>query len=221
MTPGNQPSSNPQGPSIKLDGQPIAIASALKPNSLSEIVTQLERLAIQQDRVLCSLSINGIPVPLPAESLPHQPIRLVEANSIPIRAFAQQIIHAVREKIFVLEEQVHAILLLVLINEIGFARRAWGHLLPSFKAPLYQLSLLEELKNRAIEPLQQLSRNLKEHWNLIDGIHAQLDLVLHGEDAEQARLEFSDVLDRRLLPWLAELNRHLSQCNAAQDSFLS
>jgi hypothetical protein len=97
-------------------------------------------------------------------------------------------------------EEVQSAISTVLINDIETSRELWWKLAATLKSPLLTLSLLPEVTGRA--SLGQLRK-----WQLqqLAWVIRDVDDTCRGEETRA----LSDVLERRVLPWLATLGDSL------------
>ena len=206
--------SSPETIQITLDGQSIALPQECK-RSLRDIFSYLEQLAVQQDRILASVSVDGTTVAAPCLQSPSQTFQQIEANSISLNDLGSHVLLVARDQVQQLLSRVEAIQMLVLINDWPVAQQLWCDLVPDFKTPMLELSFLQELWGERLSATKIGDKSLAQHWDQIGRIQAEVELVL---TRRQDILDFSDILEKRLLPWLKLL---LSFLNQLQDSACS
>jgi hypothetical protein len=193
---------------VLLDGQPIALPPERR--SLGAIRTYLETLALENQRMLCSWSVDGLEgrsaknaAPRPANCADSAKIsfsrieaRTVSLNEMPLRMLETALQEAVQARI-----AVEAAVTLVLINDGAVARELWWDLARKLKEPLLTLSLLPETIYQpapGCASLQQL-----RVWQL-----QQLATIIQAVDEACWQTEtaaLSNALENRALPWLNNL----------------
>ncbi len=184
---------------ISLDGMPVAIP--LERSSLNSIRCFLETLALEKQRVLCSLNIDGraanlaLPLVQPGafSRVDAESVALDESFVLLLKTALQQVEHA--------RECVETALTLVLINDRNVACELWWNLARQLKEPVLTLSLLPDhicgpANGRA--PLRQLRK-----WQLeqVAIIVREVDQACRAGDT----IQISNALERRVLPWLQKM----------------
>ena len=161
----------------------------------------LETLALEQQRVLCSLSIDGESASL---ALPLNQVRTfyrVEAQTTDLKGTSILLLKTALQQAELARECVETAITLVLINDGHVAHELWWNLARQLKEPVLTLSLLPD---NACEPrhdgasLTQLRR-----WQLeqVAAIIRGVDEACHSEDT----IPLSNALENRVLPWLQKL----------------
>jgi len=189
---------------VKLDGSLVEIPSERR--SFAAICSYLESLALQQQRILCSLNVDGQPVNLAQPRSRSKRFARIEGETMGLNDVPAQLIKAALQQTANVRTRVQSAVELVLINGGQHARELWWNLSSGLKEPLLTLSLLPEnicgpANGRA--SLMQLRK-----WQL-----QQLGCVIKDVD-EACRSEdptaLSDALEKRALPWLDMLHESLS-----------
>jgi hypothetical protein len=191
------------GVEVKLDGASVSVPSERR--TFSAIRSYLEALALQQQRILCWITVDGEAVPLTQPRHVGDEFALVEGETMDLSEVPLQLIKGALHQTGVARERVRSAVDLILINDSGRARELWWTLSTVLKEPLLTLSLVPDgicgpENGRA--PLIQLRK-----WQL-----QQLGCVIQDVD-EACRWEdpgmVSDALEQRVLPWLDHLHESL------------
>jgi hypothetical protein len=196
--------SDGEGLEVILDGQPVCLPSGRR--SLTAIRSYLDILALERQRILYSLRIDGEPAN-PGQPLTEEAVfTRVEGETIDLEQMPLQLITAALQQTARTREQVQSAVALVLINNVPAAREFWWKLARELTEPLLTLSLLPETicgpaNGRA--SLRQLCK-----WQL-----QQLAIILKDVDAvcwSEDPMALSAALENRVLPWLDSLRQSLS-----------
>ena len=189
---------------VKLDGLPIELAPERR--SFVSIRSYLESLALQQQRILCSLHVDGEPVNLTQPRIPSKPFARVEGETMSLSEVPVQLVKAALQQTGAVRSRVQSAVDLVLINEAPRARELWWSLSTALKEPLLTLSLLPETICGPAAGGASLGQ--LRNWQL-----QQIGCVIKDVD-EACRLDdtaaLADALERRALPWLDNLHESLS-----------
>lgn len=189
---------------VTLDGQAVDL-SLKQGKSLHAIRTRLETMALKRNRVLFSLTVNGVPVSLGESMSPFKTFHKVAARTISFSQLSFQLIGVAADQVNTLHERVERMALQVMINEWSKAEEMWWDLMPDLKDPLLTLSFVPQ----AIEMLphgQDISaRAVKRFTDDLVLILEDIDAILERQEL----LEFSDALENDLLPWLRSLGHCL------------
>ncbi len=188
---------------VKLDGQAVEIPSERR--SFSGVCAYLEAMALRQQRILCSLVVDGESINLTQPPAFVKSFTNIEAETMGLTEVSVQLIKAALQQTLFVREQVQSAVELVLINEGSRARELWWNLSLALKEPLLTLSLLPEGicgPNHGQASLMQLRK-----WQL-----QQLGVVI--QDVNNAcewdnPAVLSDALEIRVLPWLDKLRDSL------------
>jgi hypothetical protein len=184
---------------VFLDGLPVTIPAGR--NSPNAIRCYLETLALENQRVICALSIDGyatnLSLPLPRygkfSRIDAESVALDESVLLLLKTAYQQTNHA--------RECVETALTLVLINDANVARELWWNLARQLKEPVLTLSLLPDHlcgQTHGSASLKQLRK-----WQLeqVASLIRHVDEACHSGDT----INISDALENRVLPWLEKL----------------
>ena len=185
-------------PEVTLDGAAIVLPAAAF-FFLGAIRAHLEAVALKRQRVLCALSVDGVPLNL-SRGLPRVArFQRVTGETLGFEQLSRQLAWATHEQIVLLRTRVEATALRMVINEGAQAQRLWWELMPDLKAPLLTLIFLPEIcgdqaSKILVEPLAGIIVDLN---HVLDEINAA---CYHGDV-----LELSATLELQLLPWLDRL----------------
>jgi len=189
---------------VKLDGLTVDIPPERR--SFTGIRSYLESLALQQQRILCALNVDGEPVNLTQPRKVSKAFAHVEGETMSLNEVPSQLVKAAMQQAATVRSRVQITVELVMINSIKPARELWWNLSTSLKEPLLTLSLVPDNicgPQHGNGSLMQLRK-----WQL-----QQLGCIMQEVD-EACRSEevalLSDVLEKRALPWLDTLIESLS-----------
>lgn len=192
------------GIDVKLDGLSVEIPPERR--SLSGICAYLESMALQRQRILCSLVVDGEPINLTQPPSGAKTFANIEAETMGLHDVPLQLIKAALQQTICVREQVQTAIELVLINEGGRAQELWWNLSLALKEPLLTVSLLPERICGSGEGQASLMQLRK--WQL-----QQLGAVIQDVNnacAWDSPLVLSDALEIRVLPWLENLREFLT-----------
>lgn len=192
------------GIDVKLDGLSVEIPPERR--SLSGICAYLESMALQRQRILCSLVVDGEPINLTQPPSGAKTFSSIEAETMGLQDVPVQLIKAALQQTIFVREQVQAAIELVLINEGGRVQELWWSLSLALKEPLLTVSLLPEGICRPGEGQASLMQLRK--WQL-QQLGAVIQDVNNACDWDNP-LVLSDALEIRVLPWLENLQEFLT-----------
>lgn len=174
--------------------------------SLSGICAYLESMALQRQRILCSLNVDGEPINLTQPPSGAKNFTNIEAETMGLNDVPVQLVKAALQQTIFVREQVQTTVELVLINEGERAKELWWELSLALKEPLLTLSLLPEGICGPGEGQASLMQLRK--WQL-QQLGAVIQDVNNACEWENATL-LSDALEIRVLPWLEKLQDFLT-----------
>ena len=187
---------------ITLDGSPVEIPAGR--SSLNSIRSHLDTLALSQQRVLSVLLVDGQPADLALSLACGVEFHHVEAESIALDCLPLLLLTTAQQQAERTRQAAEIALTLVLINHAAAARELWWDLARQLKEPVLTLSLMPENICRLCggTAFEQLRK-----WQLeqIAAIVREVDSVCGFEDT----LKISDALEKRVLPWLRQLNEQI------------
>ena len=184
---------------IILDGLPVGAPKEYR--SLPAIRCYLETLALEKQRVLCSLNVDNKPVNLALPLINARNFRRVEAGTIDLEESTLLLLKTALQQADQTREYVETAVTLVLINNISVARELWWNLARQLKEPVLTLSLLPDDACGPANGRASLTQLRKWQLEQIAVIIKEVDATCHAEDA----ISLSNALENRVLPWLQNL----------------
>jgi hypothetical protein len=185
---------------VTLDGLQVTLPKGRR--SLAGIRSYLETIALEQQRFLCSFSIDGEQIHLSRQLTGRRKFHRVEANSITLDELPLQILKAAYQQAEVARERVESALTLVLINNGCAAREVWWELVKDLKEPVLTLSLLPDNICGPAEGRASFTQMRKWQLEQIAAIVKDVDEAASSEDP----IVLSNALENRVLPWLRNLS---------------
>jgi hypothetical protein len=189
---------------ITLDGLPVGLPSGCR--SLNAIRCRLETLALERQRILCSLNVDGQPVNLALPLLDRRICCRVEAETVALEETPVLLLKKALQQTAHARECVETALTLVLINDGQVAREIWWNLASVLKEPVLTLSLLPENICQPSDNRTSLAQLRKWQLEQIAAIIGDVDEACHSEDT----IPLSNALENRVLPWLQSLSELIS-----------
>jgi hypothetical protein len=189
---------------ITLDGLPVGLPSGCR--SLNAIRCRLETLALERQRILCSLNVDGRPVNLALPLLDQGICCRVEAGTVALEETALLLLKKAYQQTDYARECVETALTLVLINDGPVAREVWWNLVSVLKEPVLTLSLLPENICQPSNNRTSLAQLRKWQLEQIAAVIRDVDQACHSEDT----IPLSNALENRVLPWLQNLGELIS-----------
>jgi hypothetical protein len=185
---------------ITLDGFPVELPAGHR--SLSAIRCYLEALALEKQRILYSLSVDGVPVNLALPLVRKGVFRRVDAGTAALKETSVLLLKTALQQAELAREYVETAVTLVLINNGHVARELWWNLARQLKEPVLTLSLLPD--NACGPSTGGASLTQLRKWQLeqVAAIIRDVDEACHSEDT----IPLSNALENRVLPWLQKLN---------------
>ena len=185
------------GVQVTLDGKPVELAIH-QGRSLQAIRTHLEALALRRGRVLFALSVNGKPVSLGRPVSLFKTFHKVVARTVGFNQLGFQLIAVAEAQVDGLHERIEQLSLQIMINDWTKAEELWHEIMPELKDPLLTLSFIPNVIELLPNGQEIGARAIKRFSEELVVILEAIDLIL----ARQELLEFSNVLENQLLPWL-------------------
>jgi hypothetical protein len=189
---------------ITLDGLPVGLPSGYR--SLNAIRCRLETLALEKQRILCFLNVDGQPVNLDLPLLDQRVFSRVEAGTVALEETPVLLLKKALQETAHARACVETALTLVLINDGQVAREVWWNLASALKEPVLTLSLLPENICRPSDHRTSLAQLRKWQLEQIAAIIRDVDEACHFEDT----IPLSNALENRVLPWLQNLGELIS-----------
>jgi hypothetical protein len=189
---------------VLLDGQPLEIPANRR--SLAAIRSYLAILAMEQQRILRSLTVDGEPANLTQPLTNHSNFTCIEAETLDLAQLPLQLIKTAIQQVACARSELNSAVVLVLINDGKLAREFWWNLAVQLKEPLLTMSLLPETAgclHRGHASQTQLRK-----WQLqqLAAILREIDEACWFEDTRV----LSHALESRALPWLDNLEQSLN-----------
>ncbi len=184
---------------VKLDGLTVDVPPERR--SFTGIRSYLESLALQQQRILCALNVDGEPVNLTQPRKISKAFAHVEGETMSLNEVPAQLVKAAMQQAVNVRSRVQTTVELVLINTIRPARELWWNLSTSLKEPLLTLSLVPESACGAQNGKDSLAQLRKWQLQQLGRIMQEVDEACRTDDVSQ----LSDVLEKRAIPWLDSL----------------
>ncbi|MGB7768742.1 MAG: hypothetical protein WBN22_07795 [Verrucomicrobiia bacterium] len=182
-----------------MDGLPVS--PPLEYRSLPAIRCYLETLALEKQRILCSLTIDDEPVNLALPLVKGMGFCRVAAETIPLEERSLLLLKTALQQADQARAYVETAVTLVLINEVRVARELWWNLAKQLKEPVLTLSLLPDDACGPANGRASLTQLRKWQLEQIAAIIKDVDAVCHAEDT----IPLSNALENRVLPWLRNL----------------
>ncbi len=184
---------------VILDGLPVGLPS--EHQSLAAIRCHLEMLALEKQRVLYSLVVDGhaANVALPLQGPGN--FSRVEAGTVPLEETSLLVLKKAFQQTDYARECVETALTLVLINNDRVANEVWWNLAMVLKEPVLTLSLLPDNFCGVADARASSSRLRKWQLEQIASIIREVDEVCHSKDT----ILLSNALENRVLPWLKNM----------------
>jgi hypothetical protein len=189
---------------VMLDGLPVGLPFGQR--SLGAIRCHLEVLALERQRILYSLNVDGQPVNLTMPVLDQRIVCRVEGGTVALEETSLLLLKKAFQQTDYARECVETALTLVLINDGQVAHEVWWNLALILKEPVLTLSLLPD--NVCGTPGGHTSPTQLRKWQLeqIAAIIRDVDEACHSQDT----IPLSNALESRVLPWLQHLSELIS-----------
>jgi hypothetical protein len=198
------PSSGALGPGeeveITLDGMPVE--APLDKRSLNAIRYRLESIALGQQRVLCSLNVDGAAADLFEPLSPQKAFFRVEGETVGLNETAVLVLKTAARQVGQARASVEQALTLVLINGNAVAKEMWWELARQLKDPVLTLSLLPENNLGSLNGGVSLTQLRRWQLEQVSVIMQDVDEACQREDT----IHLSNALENRVLPWLEKLS---------------
>lgn len=192
----------PENLEVLLDGRLVKLPAERR--SLSAIRTYLETLALENDRVLCSFSVDGDTANLPwcGEKISFT---RVEGQTVVLTQMPRRMLETAYKETTSARSAVEAAVTLVLINNGDVARELWWNLARRLKEPLLTLSLLPESLYHAAPGCASLSQMRRWQLQQLATIMENVDAACYSTDPAA----LSNALETHVLPWLDKLEQNI------------
>ncbi|MGD0349389.1 MAG: hypothetical protein ABSB84_03625 [Verrucomicrobiota bacterium] len=187
------------GIEVTLDGLPVKPPEGHR--SLNAIRCYLETLALERQRVLCSLHVDGDWVNLALPLIHCGTFHRVEAGTVTLKETSVLLLKTALQQAELAREYVETAITLVLINDSGVARELWWNLARQLKEPVLTLSLLPDSACGPATGGASLTQLRKWQLEQVAAIIKDVDEACHSEDT----VPLSNALENRVLPWQQQL----------------
>ena len=184
---------------VTLDGEALQLPAGR--HSLNSIRSFLEMRALEKQRVLSVLFLDGEPVNLNLLFANTNGGSRIEAESISLNQLPLLLLNNAQAQVCSVREAVETAISLVLINSPSIACEVWWNIACQLKEPVLTLSLMplgvcKACSNTSFDQLRK--------WQLeqIAAIVKEMDVVCQSLDT----LKISDALENRVLNWLTKLD---------------
>ena len=184
---------------VTLDGEPVRVPAGRC--SLNSIRCLLETFALEKQRMLSSISVDGQPADLAGTRPGAAVFFRVDAESIPLGELPLLLLTTAQQQVDRVREAVENALTLVLINNRATARELWWNIARQLKEPVLTLSLMPDPVCKLCSSVS-FERLRRWQFKQIATIVREVDAVCETGD----NITISDALERRVLPWLQKLN---------------
>lgn len=189
---------------VVLDGLPVGLPSEHR--SLGAIRCHLETLALEKQRILYSLSVDGQPVNLALPALGRGSFYRVEAGTVALEETSLLVLKKAFQQTDHARECVETALTLVLINNGQVAYEVWWNLALVLKEPVLTLSLLPDNVCGTADGHTSATQLRKWQLEQIASIIREVDEACRSKDT----IPLSNALENRVLPWLQNLSELIS-----------
>ncbi len=206
MTGKSKPSRSLPAIQVNLDGQAIQL-SPEELQALTALREVMERVAKRHNALLVATLVDLVAVRFDDDREAAKDLQGVAGKAAAGKDKTAVSVAALRTRTAPLSGRVSELALLATINSWPVVERLWWDFLPTLRSTVLNLSLLEDICGRKMSSIRAGARNLSEHLQELSPILKEVSDCL----AREQPLEFSDVLELRLVPWLAGLSAFLHQ----------
>jgi len=186
---------------VRLDGLSIGLPATI--HSLTAIRSYVETLALGQQRILCSLIVDGNPANLNQPLNTREHFHHIEAESVGLDDMPLQLLKTAKQQTAAARTEVESAVSLVLINDGKVAREFWWELAHKLKEPLLTISLLPDNFCGPQNGCASLSQLRKWQLQQLATIIRDVDESCHTENTTL----MSNTLESRALKWLDQLEQ--------------
>jgi len=185
---------------ILLDGNPVTVPA--QRSSLNAIRCYLETLALEKQRVLCALQVDGYAANLDLPLMYNGAFSRVEAKTVALDESFVLVLQTASQQARQVRDCVETALTLVLINNQNVAREIWWNLARHLKEPVFTLSLLPDHLCGPANGSASLKQLRKWQLEQVATIIREVDDACNNGGT----IQISDALENRVLPWLENLS---------------
>jgi hypothetical protein len=188
---------------VLLDGCPVDLPYGHR--SLSAIRSYLESLALQQQRVLYSFSVDGAPALPRQDACPRSAFFRVEAQTLDLDEMPVRLLDMAVQQVSHADSRLQSAISLVLINDGSVAREFWWDLARELKQPLLTLALLPDAITGSGYAGASVSQLRKWQLQQLGAILMDVDEACRAKDP----MFLAAALETRVAPWLSNLRSNL------------
>lgn len=181
---------------VTLDGRAVPLPPQRR--SLAAVRAYLETLALEQQRILIALKVDGDPVSLSGALISDTPFARIEAETIDLTQIPLHLVKTAMHQGQKVRNHALMAISLVLINEGEEARAVWWDLAQDLKQPLVTLSLMPLDACKTSKGSASLLQLRKWQLEQLGAIIKAVDSYAAGED----NVLLSDAIEERVMPWL-------------------
>lgn len=186
---------------VLLDGQVVRLPAERR--SLSAIRTYLETLALENERILCTFSVDGRPANIPQTHPERFAFYRIEGQTMGLTDMPLRMLETALREAAQARAAIETAVIVVLINNGAVARELWWDMARKLKEPLLTLSLLPENIYQPVAGCASLLQMRK--WQL-----QQLATIIRDVDEacwSATTDALSNALENRALPWIDKLQQ--------------
>jgi hypothetical protein len=188
---------------VLLDGLPVQLPKTRR--SLAAIRSYLETLAMEQQRFLFAMTIDGKSIDLSKPQPPFTNVGRIEAETMDLEQMPLQLVRTAMAQAAQVRAQVQSSVTRVLINDSENARELWWAQARDLKLPLLTLCLMPESACGPSNGRASLMQLRKWQLQQLASIIKDVDEACDNEDCAA----LSNALEYRVLPWLDGLEASL------------
>ena len=185
---------------VTLDGKTLEVPQHVQ-DSLPAIRSYLELMALEQQRVVSVLSVDGQLVNLQCPRLEPAHFHRIQAQTISFTDLSRQLIATAHAQVRLLQTRVEAAAMQVLINDWPAVNRLWQEWVPEFMSPVLIIKSLRELCGVRLDELSIEDQQLSDHLAQFSPMWEHIERIFEQQDT----IELSNALEQRLGPWLDRL----------------
>lgn len=187
---------------ILLDGKPVTLPPGCR--SLNGIRSYLERVALEQQRILWCVKVDGATEPSGGQISEEKRFRSVEARTFDLGQIPFQLIQTALEQVEQARSHTQTAIALILINDLASGREIWWKLARGLKQPLMTLALLPEHLSGTCQGSASATQIRKWQLQQLGQILSEVDEACWCNCAALAQS-----LESRVVPWLQSLHNSL------------
>jgi hypothetical protein len=174
---------------------------------LASIRFQLETLALEKNRLLCAIKVDGVALNLAENLLSYRRFSRVEAETIHVEQLPLQLVQTALRQCAQLKGHLRQAVARMMINDSSNARHLWWNLASELKHPLVTLGLLSNEAYELVQDGGSVSQLRNGHLQQLAVIMREIDKLPCSDDPTA----LSDSLEEQVFPWLARLEKSLTQ----------